>query len=180
MFWNAKNSSKTQSLFGLEQFWIISLKTHNWVIKKRGTHTNFVVWLDFLMLFSSLILKNFEREWWKLKTANWCFQKLKTEFQWHNGKYFDFVGLVCCEWSYQFPKPLILLLERFLFPSFFFSSFSRPSLRLPLISSTLHSQRHLRWWTDAIKPLEMNTPWLKTNNRGVAKSSLRQTGLYHR
>ena len=44
------------------------------------------------MLFSSLKLKNFEWEWWKPKTPNWCFQKLKTEFQWHDGKYCDFMG----------------------------------------------------------------------------------------
>ena len=33
-------------------------KTYNWVIKKHGTHTTFLVWLDFLTLFSSLKLKN--------------------------------------------------------------------------------------------------------------------------
>ena len=44
------------------------------------------------MLFSSLKLKNFEWEWWKPKTPNWCFHKLKTEFQWHDGKYCDFMG----------------------------------------------------------------------------------------
>ena len=80
------------SLFGLEKFWVIWSKTYNWVIKKCGTHTIFFVWLDFLMLFSSLKLKNFEWEWWKPKTPNWCFQKLKTEFQWHDGKYCDFMG----------------------------------------------------------------------------------------
>ena len=80
------------SLFGLEKFWVIWSKTYNWVIKKCGTHTIFFVWLDFLMLFSSLKLKNFEWEWWKPKTPNWCFHKLKTEFQWHDGKYCDFMG----------------------------------------------------------------------------------------
>ena len=116
----------------------------------------------------------------KMKTPNWCFQKLKTEFQWHNGKYCDFMGPVCSEWSNQFPEPLILLLERFLFSSFFFSFFSRPSLHLPLISSTLHSKWHLRWWTNVVKTPKMNTLWLKTNNRGMAESSPLWIGLYHR
>ena len=52
-------------------------------------HPNFMgptkkncVWLDLLILFQ-----------------NWDFQKLKTEFQWHNGKYFDFVEPICSELS---------------------------------------------------------------------------------
>ena len=45
---------KIEGLFGLEEFWVIWSKTHNWVIKTHGTHTNFFVWLDFHIVFLSL------------------------------------------------------------------------------------------------------------------------------
>ena len=37
---------------------MILLETHNSVMKKCGTHIIFFVWLDFLILFSLLKLKN--------------------------------------------------------------------------------------------------------------------------
>ena len=49
----------TQGLFGLGLFWVISLETHNSVMKKRGTHTNFVVWLNFHIVFPSLKTQQF-------------------------------------------------------------------------------------------------------------------------
>ena len=48
-----------KGLLGLEQFWVISLKTHNWVLKKYGTHTNFFVWFDFHIVFPSLKTQKF-------------------------------------------------------------------------------------------------------------------------
>ena len=61
-------------------------------MKKRGTHTIVFVWFDFLILFSSLKLKNFEWEWWKPKTPNWCFQFLRYITKWQDCKIFYLYG----------------------------------------------------------------------------------------
>ena len=93
-------------------------KTHNWVINICGTHTVFFVWLDFLILFSSLKLKNFEWEWWKPKTPNWCFQFLRYITQWQDCKFLTSVGSICIDGVIS-----LTLSSLFLLPLFYFSFF---------------------------------------------------------
>ena len=66
-------------------------------MKKRGTYINFFVWLDFQILFSSRKLRNFEWEWWKPETPNWCFQFLRYITQWQDCKFLTSVGPICVD-----------------------------------------------------------------------------------
>ena len=68
-----KKNTNTKGLFGLEQFWIISLKTHNWVLKTRGTHTNVFVWLDFDIVFPSLKTQKFWVRVMETENNKWVF-----------------------------------------------------------------------------------------------------------
>ena len=110
-------------------------KTHNWVIKKRGTHTIFF-WLDFLILFSSLKFKNFEWKWWKPKTPIWCFQFLRYITQWQDCKFLTSMWLICVDGvSSLLLYPLSFFSHFFLFLSFSDFSLSVFYFFLPLSGS---------------------------------------------
>ena len=99
------------------------------MIKKCGTHTIFFVWPDFLILFSSLKLKNFEWEWWKPKTPNWCFQFLRYITQWQDCKFLTSVWLICVDG----------VTSLLLYPLTFFSHFFSFSFFLWLLSFSVFS-----------------------------------------
>ena len=136
-------------MFGLEEFWVIWSKTHNWVIKTHGTHTFFLFGLIFTLCFHHSKLTNFELEWWKHKTRIRCFQKLRYITQCHHSRFLSSVEPTASILSCQLKAITVANLKRrpflFLTSLKIFQPKISPLSHLPL-SIFLFSSLRISWW----------------------------------